>query len=377
MRVLFILQSHPIQYATPLFELLAKDPRLKSKVKIKVIYSSGDSAEKFDPEFQRRISWDVGNEGDFESLHLKEWGLRSEGFLKYIGVKAVFEILKSRPDYIFIHGYNHIGNLVAWIFCLLLGVKVLYRSESSVLDIYAPRGKIKKIKFYILRHLISTATRVLYIGSLSREYYRILGINREKLVFFPYTVDNNRFSNDSNLISTKAQNTVLRIIFVGKFVSKKRSMDLLKAVVGIEGFQVTLIGSGPLEGELKKFISDNNICGEVAGFSNQSELPRIYQENDILVLPSSYEPWGLVVNEAMAAGLAVIASDAVCAGHDLLRYFKSKCVFSCGDIDHLRRLLVALKDNPALLQSLKNRSKRVMRRWSYDVNVAAISSAIG
>jgi glycosyltransferase involved in cell wall biosynthesis len=83
------------------------------------------------------------------------------------------------------------------------------------------------------------------------------------------------------------------------------------------------------------------------GFRNQSELPAIYAAADVLVLPSDrQETWGLVINEAMAAGLPVIASDAVGCVPDLITPGVTGDRFPTGDVDALAAALRALIDDP-------------------------------
>jgi len=83
-----------------------------------------------------------------------------------------------------------------------------------------------------------------------------------------------------------------------------------------------------------------------------------------LVLPSDFEPWGLIVNEAMACGTAVIVSDRVGAGPDLVG--DSRCTFRAGDIDHLGEILTAVVDRPDLLRELKSEASNRIMRWGLE-----------
>ncbi|MFM8316311.1 MAG: glycosyltransferase, partial [Deltaproteobacteria bacterium] len=76
------------------------------------------------------------------------------------------------------------------------------------------------------------------------------------------------------------------------------------------------------------------------GFQNQSHLPNYYYAADVLVVPSVKEPWGLVVNEAMASGTPVIASDCVGASYDLIEVGKTGYVFKSNDQESLAKTLV-------------------------------------
>ena len=92
------------------------------------------------------------------------------------------------------------------------------------------------------------------------------------------------------------------------------------------------------------------------GFRNQSELPSFYSLCDVFVLPSLLEPWGLVVNEVMTAGRAVVASDQVGAVFDLIRDGENGYVFPAGDVDALTTSLSNIVSDSALSERMGQRS---------------------
>lgn len=106
-----------------------------------------------------------------------------------------------------------------------------------------------------------------------------------------------------------------RFIFIGQMVARKQPNLLLEAfnTVRREGDSLTLIGSGALEDDVRARIASLGLGGSVQVQSTVSyrDIPAILARHDTLVLPSSTEVWGLVVNEALAAGLhAVVSRDA-------------------------------------------------------------------
>jgi glycosyltransferase involved in cell wall biosynthesis len=126
------------------------------------------------------------------------------------------------------------------------------------------------------------------------------------------------------------------IMFCGKLQPRKRPLDLAEAVEALPAPVSTLFaGDGPLAGRLRARLAAGR--GAVTGFVNQSELPALYRAADILVLPSADEPWGLVVNEAMAAGALPVVSDRVGAGPDLVAGLGE--VYPCGDVAALAAAL--------------------------------------
>jgi glycosyltransferase involved in cell wall biosynthesis len=105
------------------------------------------------------------------------------------------------------------------------------------------------------------------------------------------------------------------------------------------------------------------------GFTNQSSLPAVYCASDLMVLPSEYEPFGVVVNEAMLCGCVPLVSDHVGAGSDLVSPGDNGYVFTCGDVDNLAALLREVLSDPARLGRMSAAARRRMATWSARENI--------
>ena len=112
------------------------------------------------------------------------------------------------------------------------------------------------------------------------------------------------------------------------------------------------------------------------GFVNQSGLPETYTASDILVLASEYEPFGVVVNEAMLCGCAVIVSDRVGARFDLVRDGETGFVFPMGDVGTLSALLREALQFPKRLKRLGEAARERMAIWSPPQNRDALIMAL-
>jgi glycosyltransferase involved in cell wall biosynthesis len=112
------------------------------------------------------------------------------------------------------------------------------------------------------------------------------------------------------------------------------------------------------------------------GFVNQTQLPAVYVASDILLLPSSFEPFGLVVNEAMLCGCPAIVSDRVGAKFDLVRDGETGFVTPCGDFLALAARLRQLFGNPALIQKMGTAARLRMNSWRPEQNVEAFADAV-
>src|SRR5439155_389756 len=125
-------------------------------------------------------------------------------------------------------------------------------------------------------------------------------------------------------------------IFGAKLQPWKRPLDLLRAFAKANLSNAILVfaGAGPLLPQLESEAASLGVAYRVRflGFLNQTQLPAVYTAADLLVLPSEFEPFGLVVNEAMCCGCAVAASDRCGAARELVAPVDSRLVFPCGDI---------------------------------------------
>jgi glycosyltransferase involved in cell wall biosynthesis len=112
------------------------------------------------------------------------------------------------------------------------------------------------------------------------------------------------------------------------------------------------------------------------GFKNQTELPRYYDLCDVLVLPSVFEPWGLVINEVMNAGRAVVVSDQVGCGPDLVKRGKNGYVFKAGDIAGLRAALDNILRDQEKCRALGRKSLEIIEKWSIEEDIVGLKQAL-
>jgi glycosyltransferase involved in cell wall biosynthesis len=112
------------------------------------------------------------------------------------------------------------------------------------------------------------------------------------------------------------------------------------------------------------------------GFRNQSEMPRFFDIANVFVLPSQNEPWGLIVNEVMNAGRAVIVSDDVGCQPDLISDGIEGCVFPAGDVEALTDALRRVLAQPETAIIMGQRASERIRDWSYEQDILGLRRAI-
>jgi glycosyltransferase involved in cell wall biosynthesis len=258
---------------------------------------------------------------------------------------------------------------------------LLLRGESNGLR--EARGWRRPVKNLALRWLFDGTAAFLAIGTLNREFYRRHGVSPNRIFTAPYAVDNDFFRRAAEALVP--QRAALRrqeripadatvFLFCGKLTPVKRPLDLLAAFERLDaGDRAVLlyVGDGPLRGALVHRAAGRPQV-RVTGFRNQTEIPRYYALADVLVLPSEFEPWGLVVNEALNFGLRVIVSDQVGAAPDLVQGEDHGQVVPVGDAEALGRALQTCLET----QPPRPHGKRVIDAWGIDATVDGIVEAL-
>jgi len=169
-------------------------------------------------------------------------------------------------------------------------------------------------------------------------------------------------------------------LFCAKLQPWKAPQDVLEAFARarVPDSYLVYAGDGPLRSVLEQRARDLGISDRVRmlGFVNQSQLPSVYRGADFFVLPSSYEPFGLVVNEAMLCGCPVAISDRVGAKYDLVREGENGCVFPTGNVDALTAICRDLLSNPEKCRRMGEAARLRMETWSPREYMDSLSEAM-
>jgi len=170
------------------------------------------------------------------------------------------------------------------------------------------------------------------------------------------------------------------ILFCGKLQPWKRPLDVLRAfaMAAMPASRLVFAGEGAERPRLEAEASHLGIRDRVhfLGFVNQSQLPGVYKAADLMIIASEYEPFGLVVNEAMLCGCVVVASDKVGAVRDLIAPGQTGFVYPCGDTRTLANTLQQCLSDPAKLAAIRTAALKRMEGWSPRAGVAAMVDAV-
>ena len=335
-----ILTSHPIQYQVPLFRELAKSYELK------VYYMQDVTPEQqANAGFGVKFQWDIDLYSGYDWEYLENKS-SNPGVNKFWGCNtpSISSKIKSENFNVFLvtgwYLYSYIQGILA---CRRYKVPLLVRGDSQLIT---KRSSLKKIiKKYGYRLFMKLFSGFLIVGQRAKEYFKYYGVDERKMFSVPHFIDNDFFSKKSIMSSEEISkmkeglelnNDEKILLFVGKFIPKKRPLDILYAIKILheKGINCTglYVGAGELENEIKELASTLEIKIKIVGFKNQSELPKYYAISDLLVLPSDAgETWGLVANEALACGLRIVVSDETGCSPDLINAGITGKIYRAGD----------------------------------------------
>jgi glycosyltransferase involved in cell wall biosynthesis len=382
-----VVNSHPVQYFAPLYAYLNRDERLE----ITALYCSDFSLRGgMDPGFRKPIRWDVDLLSGYRSRFLgRRAGTRTpRGFFSLVAPEIWSEVRSGQYDAVWLHGYNYAASVLAFLAAKSKGLPVLMRGETHI-ALSRPGWK-RLVRDRILSLAYRFVDRFLAIGTSNRLYYRSLGVPPERIFDVPYTVDNDRFIAAGSLTAEERRKVREQyglpqqepvILYASKFMRRKHPDSVVRAaaILRDRGQKATLlmIGTGEMEGELRDLVRSSNLTNVIfGGFVNQADLPRVYGASDIFVLPSTDEPWGLIVNEVMCAGLPVVVGSRVGCVADLVREgINGRCV-EAGDDESLARALEELVAQPARRRAMGKESLAIIRNWSYEQCRRGILAAI-
>lgn len=364
-----ILASHPIQYQAPLFQALSKE------VDLKVYFAHRPTPkDQSKVDFGVEFEWDIDLLSGYSHIFLKNESKNpsTQSFFGCNTPDIYKHIAKEKFDAFILMGWNLFSFWQALWMCWMRKIPVYVRGDSQLAT--SRSAWVKGMKRIFYPWLLKLFSGFLVVGTRNREYLQNYGVVESKMIVCPHFIDNERFYRDSQMSEEDKKKKlrgyglkeeIFTLIFVGKFIPKKRPLDLLQAMVLLKkrkvDVQLLMVGSGSLEKEIRDKIQKENLPVSLIGFVNQTELPKVYAAADLLVLPShGGETWGLVVNEAMACGIPAIVSDQVGCAPDLIDNKTTGMVYPCGKIESLansiERLRNELKSQKVTIQkALKNK----------------------
>jgi len=382
-----LLCEHPVQYNTILWNLQARHPKLD----ILVAYCSLRGAEStVHPDFGVEIKWDVPLLEGYpwqlvDPARTEKNGGARPGFFS----KPLWQLVRGGGfDAIYVGGYYFPEAWLTLLAAKRMGIPFILSTDVHSLESRRARSPISRaIKKIIVGRIFRMAGAVNTGSSGATAYVQSLGVPADRIILARNTVDNAWWAARAAEVDRIAIRSKWNVssdarvaLYCAKLQSWKRPGDLLEAFAraNVPKSHLVFAGDGPLHRELEERAALLGIANRVRflGFVNQSGLPAVYAACDLLVLPSDYEPFGLVVNEAMNCGCPVVVSDRVGAKYDLVREGVTGSIFPCGNLDALASTLCSLLTDRTRLTQMSAAAKERMKSWTPEMNVESFVQAV-
>ncbi|MFM7182757.1 MAG: glycosyltransferase family 4 protein [Verrucomicrobiales bacterium] len=346
--------SHPVQYHVCLWRGLAA----RSDLDVRVFYFSDQGVNAtMDPGFARLVEWDVPLLDGYTSEFLRRDPVAQVTRSSIPEVDAF--LAQNSFDVVFLHGYMHAYARQLLARRRKYGYKVVMRGEFT--DMRPPGSSPLKdvLRDVYLRWNYRKVDHFCPIGSDAIDHLRRMGVAESRMTLTPYSVDDGLIARQrATTERVEARKTLgladdaLLFLFSGKLIPRKQPLLLAEAAASLAHdprLAVAYLGSGEqmaeVEARLRPVLGNRLI---LPGFVNQSELGRYFAAADVFVLPTAYDTWGLVVNEAMHWGLPCIVSDRTGCRRDLIAEGETGFIHPWSDASALAALMQRFLDNPAL-----------------------------
>lgn len=360
-RRIVILTEIIAPYRIPVFNALAA----RSEVDPHIIFLA-----ESDPSLRQ---WQVYKDEIRFSYQVLKSYRRRWGRFNVLLTRGMNAALRSaNPEVIVCGGYNYFAMWQAQHWARTNSVPFLLWSESNAGDARRNFPWVEAAK----RRFVGACQGYFVPGSASAAYLKTLGAAPDKIFMAPNAVDVDRFSRAAGQarrepeLRTRLGLPERYLLFVGRFVRSKGVLDLLSAYATLpEGLRRTvglvLAGDGEEFDELVRrgrAIRPGAVV--LPGFLQRDQLPAYYAFAEALVFPTHSDPWGLVVNEAIACGLPVIVSDVAGCVADLVHDGENGYVVPAAAPDALAQAMGRLLNDPELKKQMSHQSLKISSQFT-------------
>jgi glycosyltransferase involved in cell wall biosynthesis len=346
-------------YRTPVFRELAR------QVELRVFYSA-------QTESNRR--WSLARELPFDHEIVGGRALQVRGRVIYLSPRLVARLRAFRPSVVVVGGFS-LPTVYALLYSVMSRAKLIIVNEGTDHTERALGPVSRLLRWWLVR----AAKAYVATSTLADKRLCELGAEPTRTVVVPYAID----LAHRPIRDYSSAGDVARVLYVGRFCPSKGVLQLLDAVAGFErdGVSLTMVGHGPLEVTLRDVIRARALGSRVSvrGFVDQAELPELYAEHDLFAFPTLEDTFGIVLLEAMAAGLPVIASCFAGATHDFVEHERSGWIIDPSSADGiaraLRHALDARDSWPRLGTVARQRVEQTPPRWAAHRLIRALDIA--
>lgn len=354
---LVIVTNIPAPYRLPVYDLLAQEPDLD----IHVVYCSGREPDR---------EWNLG-QSRFAHTFLNESFVRYRGRFIHVNHDVWSVLLSLKPDIVVTTGFNP-THLMAYVWARMHGARHVAMTDGTL----ESEAKLTAVHRWIRRQVYAHTAAFIGASDGAMRLYQSYGIDSAAMFKSHLCADNARFFN------APLQTKVYDFIFCGRFEAVKNpffALDVAHEAARRLGRRVSIVfvGSGGLEARIRAYAKtvEAEVEASFAGFARQEDLPHWYGASRIFLFPTLWDPWGVVANEACAAGVPVLVSDLAGAANELVLDGENGFVLPL-DLRRWSDAAVRLLTDTSLYAAMSDRCRERVREYSYDNAARGIAQAV-
>jgi glycosyltransferase involved in cell wall biosynthesis len=302
----------------------------------------------------------------------ERWRVRRGDSYLHLTTGLAGTLRELRPDVLVVGGWDQAAYLEAYALRSMLGAKFLWWVESNLRDRRSESPTLRRTK----RALLAGADGVVVPGSASRDYVAELGADDVRVWVAPNAVDNDGYRRGVPDRSERSE--PVKFLFVGRLESEKGLLTLLDAWIVAGGdCELTIVGDGSLRGRIGTRVEGSTMPPTyLPGHLGRDDLAKRYAQADVFVFPSVSDPWGLVLNEAMASGLPLVTTSAPGAVDDLVIHGRNGLVVEPFDVVGLATAMSTLTADAALRLSMGAESSSIIAGFEPETWAAGMREAV-
>ncbi len=342
---ILVIDLEPAPYKTDLWNVFSDS----KEIELSVLYTE---RKNWSPDGGHNyLKWPISRH---ENIVFEGRGIHGALQSAWVAAKKIFG---NKSDLIYIAGYVHLSTVVALICSIILGKTFVMHADEF--NNSRPQGKFSGLKWVfreLLRQWIFKCGRaVLVCGRRGEETALLAGCNEKKILNFPYVIDVERMKAESpevvpqGCIGDLNEGSIV-IFFSGRMIPRKGLPTLLEALSRMSTSKKWILwieGDGPELGQYKSVAQERGVQDRCRflGFCQYDVHSWLVRSADIVVVPSLVDTWGIVVDEGIQLGKAVISSDATGSGYDRIQNGHNGFIFPVADVVSLSNILISLVED--------------------------------
>ena len=348
----------PAPYRLPMYELLAGMPGIE----LKLIFCSGREPNR---------EWDL-ERLRFPHVFLRERVLTWHGRYIHANPDVWPHLREFAPDAVVTTGFNP-THLIAFAYARLHRARHVAMTDGTAVS----EARLSLLHRWLRRGVYRRSEAFIGASAGSFALYRQYGVAEAALYKSHLCADNRAFA------AAIRPDRDVDLIFCGRFVAGKLPLFAIDVAAEVgrridRRVVLLLVGAGPMEAQMRHAVAAVSrwVDARFAGFARQSALPAHYARCKLLLFPTLFDPWGVVANEACAAGVPVIVSPQAGAANDLVRDGENGRVLAL-DVDSWAEAAAVLLSDDAAWRRLSRRGLELVQPYTYANAAAGVAAAVG